>query len=1762
MKKILSTLVMCLILGVSSVWAEQVQVSLYDGTNRNHELITQTVGGKNYNSLETLGLTLVQLNKSEKSGTAWIQFKSLDFTIISSYQFQIGCNGATFFFKEYPKYAINDGNSQDAPNDQDYNTKITGSNISNTFKVSTTTANLLGSYYYCRLKNFQLNVVIPEVVDRTVTTTTTLTKLQNSDLDGGWITRSGFVPFVVKDPIDQTNPQNYFKATIKDGATGESWKVLESGWSCVDNNAANRATYNVENTTLNSKILLVPVQYTATNKQKGTFSATVHLESWNTYNTANDDQNVQITVGDVKQEYAISWGNSWVDGGEITLFKGATYPRSGTRGYLANTGELALGIPTTDPADSPIISFDNETGEMTLLDEGTVKLTYTQPATLEYNEKVLTLTVHIVKQTPEFTLHYDEKVGDTYVFYVNRDYKPFVTSSNTTADDIITINHNDGANNQFISFDATNATTYAVPMENIQITVAQEEGDYWYTRSATYTIAIREDPIHVRTLCDRSMYDLFYDNRFTIDRMHTAAYNTKEQAIQIGSTAGGSNGGYVIFHFTGTPDALEWTEGVNYETTSGNNVKWTVEQSATNNEGSYTSLGAGNTFNKDSRYLKITISGTQSQGLITRLCITERVGVEILPAEIELVKMGNEVKSAAFSAKVSNLTNVVLTINSSEFGLARMESDAPQTSITLDYKDGLGIDKLAIKQLVVKYKGVADDSAIGKTGIITANDAGGKQLAVANVKVTGMIMVDGVPQTILQSNATTTGIYTGTNKSSNDFPYHTKRQLNLSRCFDANTGMALFDMLYIFGITTNTDGGDDINAPNSVRGCNAKTPCYVYQKGDNGDRYEYQHTFDAASTRFDHGTTMSGMHLYFTGYCPFAYVGDQSTQNGWMYFQGNTGVSDRVDIYLDSCQIFARHKTPDGKYGTYNNYELVISVEQIGAGEDKINYSYLSGYSSPFVFTSGTKNSGTSFRPTIHIAGKNHVKGQLGSKIHNTIADITPVIDKIPGGVLIPDDKKQIHLGIGGVNTYSAPIAVKPTDVGQYTELTMTDIWKDNTITNGYIRLDAADIPGKVEEAALSIDLGSATGSLTINGGQYHMRNAAADGSYTCNLAVGYKTYGRSEQAFNTTLQAQLYGFGNDQADSKVTINSGTFTMYKNVYAGGLGTDYYKDQDNFLDLRLPAGKGDGKSRINGGTFNGISNVVTCKSTISTGADPMNAKFWLTLWDVPITGTNPDGSAQFSLDDIEFIQDAYPAEYPIVTYTLVNDIDNVKKAIQYGGQSANAYKKTIDGKEKDVVTLLLPGALFELEKKSEILLRNWVTAVPYLDASKKLGGIVDVTLTQGGPINVDVSSASENIKYENKQLIFADLEGLEGYSYTLQAQGAGMKIKDNENAFGQINNTDSYDITDNLNLLKVVQADTWYTFTAPFDVHEISVIEASNSSYKESTIETNKRVDAMRLQAEADLHFMYDIYTFIVPNDEGRASSLTFNQLLGRSQKKQVLNHYDGTNIMDANFYLYELASEVFGTDGTGEELDISWTPVATPAEGSPILKKGKVYAMQFPWCPMCNDLASRTYYDYWSNKMILFYGKGLQTIEGSSSQSTILSEGKTILSNAINSNAFNKNGAAILAGNSTFADMTLTAANTAYVHNMTTDYFEPNTAKYIVKPTEGFLLYTPKNGAQMPARISRSGKIEYDENVETGVGGVPTVGDRTSLMLFGAYDGFEILSLCEQLVTVYNLQGNVVFQQYMAEGEQVYVGTGAGIFVVRGESETIKVMVE
>ena len=270
---------------------------------------------------------------------------------------------------------------------------------------------------------------------------------------------------------------------------------------------------------------------------------------------------------------------------------------------------------------------------------------------------------------------------------------------------------------------------------------------------------------------------------------------------------------------------------------------------------------------------------------------------------------------------------------------------------------------------------------------------------------------------------------------------------------------------------------------------------------------------------------------------------------------------------------------------------------------------------------------------------------------------------------------------------------------------------------------------------------------------------------------------------------------------------------------------------------------------------------------------------------------------------------------------------------------------------------------------------------------------------------------------------------------------------------------------------------------------------------------------------------------------GERDGVTYENILVNAESSGTSDDYEVFKV-----------TKTIKEDETGENLKIEWTPVK-PQDGV-LMKKGQTYAIQFPYCPMCNDLATRTYYDYWTNKCIIFHGVGPQEVNGTNYHTTILNTESPA------------NGTAILTGNSTLADYTLPSG---YVHDMTVtsetyDFFTHQT-NATIKPTQGYMLYTP-SVAKMPAHISRSGKIVYAEGEATDLEGVPTIGDRSTLMLFGAMDGFELLSLSDQLVTVYNLQGHIIFQQYMTASEQLYVATGAGIFVVRGESEAIKVIVE
>ena len=1135
--------------------------------------------------------------------------------------------------------------------------------------------------------------------------------------------------------------------------------------------------------------------------------------------------------------------------------------------------------------------------------------------------------------------------------------------------------------------------------------------------------------------------------------------------------------------------------------------------------------------------------------------------------------------SGSQTATLNIFANVIL-------GRPELSAYAGLSQITLNWTPVYGANKYIIKRDDVDLKEITDPTIISYvdenltngteysytiTAVYTADESKNtiSDIATAIPNIPGTITVEDLPYL---------GLYTGTNKFNQDdpiygtFPYSEKRLIDLSKTFDIY-GRPLFDELYILGVTTNTDGGDDINLPSASAICNAKTPLYVYAQ-DSENSYKKIAEYDAVTKRFDHGTTKSSRALYFTGYCPFANIGLNPEDEGWMYFTGEA--NETVDLYLDNCTLIGRCRTDSGGWYGFDKGKIVTLEASVGTVlTGKENKNFMTGFSSIFVFSAAKNTSAKPYKPSIHISGNNHLKGQIGH--------IKNVQAKVLGQEI--DLKTLLGYEIANVTTVSSPITIKPDANMGFTNLTLDDLWPissgQKAVTNGLIRLDTYPVPGQTSEKVSSIDLGSENASLTINGGQYIVRNAAADGTYTCNLAFSHRKFYKEAEALGMTAKVSLYGFGGDQTDNTVTINGGTFSMYPNVYVNGtdvlgkpiyLGSQYYIDSE-FLDLRLPDGRG--SSAINGGTFNDMSHVVFCSLATSSGKSPRNnIESDLCLQDVPIDGLNEEqnnGSVKFTIPDpFKYYERYGQDDLDRVEYDLSTETgwEYVGLNALYGGQSANAYIKNIDGENKYVVSVLLPAVQCEGESANcadceifdEAIYYNWAIALPKMRITAA-GNDAYI----GGDTKVwEDSDAEETLPAIVNQMLYVDLSSMADDEDEDQTIGFAS-----EKSWGNFTNTNDYRIYKNLNILKSVEADRWYCFVAPYDIHEISVIETSETELSKSEYKDD-RAAAKTKQANDNLQIFKGLSDFIFPDPNGRATSLTLNELMPNGGlgmpglKRSKLTHFNGENFNVANYYLFEIPDG--DIDRTGSGFNIEWTPVSNAA-GEPLMYQGKVYAIQFPWCPMCNDWETRTYYDYWTNKMILFYGRGYAKTNVDEGGQLVFGKGhqtSTIL--AINP----EQGTAMYSGNYTLADMT--APTNAYVHDYdvdkeildglgkdAADWFIQAPSGHTVKPTEGYMLYTPKTGAQMPARISRTGQIEYGENVETGL---PTIAGRTSLMLLGAYDGFELLSLCEQLVTVYNLQGNIIFQQYMAEGQQVYVATGTGVFIVRGESETIKVMVE
>ena len=998
-----------------------------------------------------------------------------------------------------------------------------------------------------------------------------------------------------------------------------------------------------------------------------------------------------------------------------------------------------------------------------------------------------------------------------------------------------------------------------------------------------------------------------------------------------------------------------------------------------------------------------------------------------------------------------------------------------------------------------------------------------------------------VPTTITAADVPVFELYTGTeifvegNSTYGVFPYRKKRAIDLAAAFSP-AGAPLFDRLYIFGltssaVTTTVSGqtGHKITPANASKGSDAITPCYVYVK--NGNQYDLQQTIPNMNVTnkpiSDVSGTSQGVKVYLTGYCPYASTGggNNKNENGIICFTGGAG--DKVDVYVDDVQLYARYKSKNGNTST----------------PDTVLFSGLQtsfrcvGTSTAFAFKGTSSDSGNPFQPTIHMRDSNRLSGNTGSAVKVDIKVNIPLVGE-----------KGMTQTAG---QYNSPIGLLTDEDKRYTTLSIDDIWPASMVDNasGDVRTNGfLDI--RTTTAAPCIDLYDQYGKVNFNGGRIYMKNSRPSGSnnYLCTFSVGYRMYSKTVEIASVPITATMYGLGTDQSGGEVNFNDGSF--YIDPLTDTEFTKHGEYYHHKYALKCPA-----SSTINGGTY--YCEPFGCTESKNKGASPLN-KYGdgLVLDTVAVESLlEPYKTAVINFPNDKEVQAEYAATYP----TTLGEYYTAKGGT-YGISSLNAYQGT---QAPDSVILMLPVQYTDKALQKEVANVSWALCVPDVLA----GGSIAV----GGDTEV-ADKEENNVIYQTNYLLYGAIDEyitglIDGGTYQTP-EFAGLpsaEVELNGGTYSNILNEEPYTIQQEQYMMMSVKADEWFLFAPPFDISAVYVIETAVETELKTMAKNEGWQAAINKQAAANMDLFYALcylidYTESVNNFDGVFYSWKTELKPAGAGGQVKLTHFTGSNWDKANYYV-QRSSGTWEWDAEKERFVTDWKYLPETMEKvthgeteySVVMKKGEIYSLNFPY--MYNGYREKNgegnfNWDYWTGKYILFVGKGPQTIEGKNYHQTITESMKV------------SPGYAEIRANSTFASMEVSDMGEYYLNDQ---LFIPNTSgePTPVDATQGFVLLNKPTNFPMPQRIKSIDLISGDVTLEGGDGtatGTPTIAGNNKMLVYSIDGGVGIVPVVAQQVRIYNAAGQVVTSQYLTSETQIPLPTG--IYLVTGEKEQCKVMVK
>ena len=1291
---------------------------------------------------------------------------------------------------------------------------------------------------------------------------------------------------------------------------------------------------------------------------------------------------------------------------------------------------------------------------------------------------------------------------------------------------------------------------------------------------------------------------------------------------------------FVTMTFEGAPSRLSFKSA---ETTG-----WTVKESVTGAEDSFTpcSYTVDNDLytyqlNYTSRYVRINyISTGRNEVTLSELVVEGDPMLLVNPDELEF---SDTEKTKALTLTTINLSKIKVVLeNTTDFKMSHGTASASSEYVltSTNYPNALGLNKVG--DIVINTEWISP--SIANDGVISIyNVTDGGEVLLKKV----MLVAAG--QYLRLDDATKTGIYTGipdgTKDTNNDgeidteeaaykFTFHgadysdyAYHQVDLTHAFDQN-GAALFDYLIVYGETTPTTG-TDITAPSGENGSNARTPYYVYERHVNAegvyDRYSFVQMVDNANND-GNKTHINGVtetddqgysnfisvgegqskSVYITGFCPYASTGYTKVDEGVWYFRGKHGTS--LDIYLENCYLVSRNKTINGRpfysRGDNNNPQF---TEGYARGSGGVLVFECVDESADIALTQP-------FDVTIHTIGNNMLKSNYGC--FYDFFSMDPFQISAPIHVRMHSEK-HVRKSKTSLSFDDKWPSIMNSSTGEITTTKRT---------NGFLSLQ------KMNNNAPSIDLGNPNTIVNFNGGQVELQNAQiVSTNYKTTLAISYRS---GEYGGDNVGIKFAYGIGTDSVGGEVNFNDGTVTVLP-MWVKEEYKQYYlidKDGDGNEITRTNGGKTEylttclrcpKNTEVYGGS---VCWLRACQHVTSKGGAPTFAGKYLGqyIYDIksgdvvdPNTGLAtqiafPDGIVNENDDQLTTVYETY---HPNDMYGLESISPDADKKLYFW----------------------IPEGFGGVSAEKDKLISTWKACMTRIEAGYegKSGGV-------GGDTPVE---PNEEIKYllyskidENMlEVISAGKGDGEDRVYTYEAP---VKVPSVGQGFlgeytiirptlvgdqheHQIMSDIPYTITDKVYYVTTATADVWQSFTAPFDVAKIWVVETyDEKTLKKTPLKDNlttkdpitgecekltkyKSIMLEQAKHNADFAAFFGVAMAIGSTDPFEtifddwkywgmlkdketmingtplySGELSGYDLRGRAE----LIPYLGNNWETAHFYLNENKGN-WELDAEADTFKVKWDMLTqADLDDGILLHQGKTYSMLFPYCTGCwteEGKRPSDFWDYWSGKILIFESTKpkvdeVHTIQGANYVAATKIEDQDWV---FDDQMFGQD--AIVTGNSTFAFMYPERDNIYYYDPYPGDeMFLPESLEEFVYPTNSFLYANvpvdPISG--MPAKkITRDGKIIYGEkpnqddntqdnpedNSTTG-GNVPTVGGGNNLFITAINGGINIAVAEPQYVRVLTATGAIIFNGYITTAADVNLPT-QGIYVISGENEVQKI---